>query len=84
MRLLAAGTGRAIFSHELEAGELPLVARGVHLIDKTAGGKSRPLIAVGTSFSAGAASISRTQPPLLLIADLQALHCRVDIVTSHD
>ena len=57
VRLLAAGSGRVVFSYDLEAGEVPLVARGVHLADRSAAGRSRPLIAVGTSFSAGAASV---------------------------
>ncbi len=55
VRLLAVATGRTVFRHELEAGEVPLTARGVHLADKSPSGKkTRPLVAVGTSFSAGA------------------------------
>lgn len=54
LRLVAAGSGKCIFSYDLEAGEVPLVARAVHLADRSAAGRSRPLIAVGTSFSAGA------------------------------
>ena len=42
-----------MYSHELEAGETVLVAKGVHLADCRDGGRTRPLIAVGTSFSAG-------------------------------
>jgi hypothetical protein len=53
---VAAGSGKDVFSYELEAGEVPLVARAVHLADRSASGRSRPLIAVGTSFSAGATS----------------------------
>lgn len=53
VRLLAAATGRTVFTHELEAGELPLTARGVHLTDTSSAARTQPLIAVGTSFSAG-------------------------------
>ncbi len=49
---MAAG-GKVVGRYLLEAGEVALTARAVHLADRNNSGRTRPLMAVGTSFAAG-------------------------------
>lgn len=58
VRLVAPSSGKVVARYGLEAGEVVLAAVAVHLADSSASGRTRPLVAVGTSFSAGLALIS--------------------------
>ena len=49
---MAAG-GKVVGRHVLEAGEIALTVRAVHLADRNNSGRTRPLMVVGTSFAAG-------------------------------
>lgn len=49
---MAAG-GKVVGHCVLEAGEVALTVRAVHLADRNNSGRTRPLMAVGTSFAAG-------------------------------
>ena len=53
VRLVSPATGKVVARYGLEAGEVALAAAVVHLSDSSASGRTRPLVAVGTSFSAG-------------------------------
>lgn len=53
VQLVGGSGGKVVGRYMLEAGEVALTARAVHLADRNNGDRTRPLIAVGTSFTAG-------------------------------
>lgn len=53
VQLVGGSGGNVVGRYMLEAGEVALTARAVHLADRNNGDRTRPLIAVGTSFTAG-------------------------------
>jgi hypothetical protein len=53
VRLVSPSSGKTAARYGLEAGEVVLSVTAVHLSDSSTMSHTRPLIAVGTSFSAG-------------------------------